>query len=71
MEIPAKDWKSQDFYGMMISIYSSIFFSVIFLFLIFHIYLILTNQTTNEFIRRRSEKRLFDQGSRNNIREVC
>jgi len=71
MEISSKDWKSQDFYGMMISIYSAIFFSVILLFLLFHIYLILTNQTTNEYIRSKSDKRLFDQGSRNNIREVC
>lgn len=69
--IPPKDWKTNDFFGMVIIIYSSIFFSAILLFLLFHVYLILTNQTTNEFIRGRQNNKMFDEGCKNNWNEVC
>lgn len=49
---------------------SAIFFLGMSCFLIFHLYLISINRTTNEHIRNQYDKNLFNEGCSENFREV-
>ncbi len=65
------NWNPKDYLGMVLVVYSSIFFLFLLFCLFFHMYLVFTNQTTNEFIRGAKDKKLFDKGLSENWKEVC
>jgi palmitoyltransferase ZDHHC9/14/18 len=67
-----KDMVPKVYYNMamFLSVYSGLFFFGILAFLIFHLYLIARNRTTNEYIRNQYDAGLFDKGCVENFKEV-
>ncbi len=64
-------WEVQDFFAIIISVISGIFFISVIGLLIFHIYLATNNITTNEHLRNTGSLKMYDDGCKNNWKEIC
>ena len=64
------EWNNNEVVTVFVIIFSGVFLITILGLLLFHVYIITKNFTTNEFIRESNSKSLFDEGCAKNWGEV-